>query len=569
MSSAAQVPTSHEVDSFELVNEEKSQAIARIVLSFLFVIAIAIVAWSDGLNLLDAYSHATVVVICYALFGVGWWFLLVLRPNGPPMRRVVVIFGDLGIVSWGLIQLAESGTMFYPLYLWVIVGNGMRFGVTYLVIALFAAQIGFSTVYFFSDYWRANLELGIALQIAMLVLPLFYLSLVRRLHQLNDKLALEAQRSHAAAESKSQFLANMSHELRTPMNGVLGISALLRDTELDRQQREMLELIYRSADSLLGIINDILDYSKVESGKLGLEATGFDLKDCVDDVVMLLTHKADEKGLLLEHDYPADVPSCFIGDRTRIRQILVNLIGNSIKFTEQGEVRVTSSVTLPEADHATLSIKVADSGIGIAPQNLDRVFDQFEQADESTTRLFGGTGLGLAISRKLARTMGGDLTVASELGQGSCFTLHLELEPIAAERVVQEAFNVVERNYKIRALVVEDNRVNQMVAQGLLGKVGIQVDLAENGKIGVDKFLSGSYDLVFMDLQMPVMGGKEATRIIRSQTSQHPVPIVALSANVSGERCVDNAAQFDAFLEKPFKLQDLVPLVDRLLPRVS
>ncbi len=196
------------------------------------------------------------------------------------------------------------------------------------------------------------------------------------------------------------------------------------------------------------------------------------------------------------------------------------------------------------------------------------MFDQFEQADASTSRRFGGTGLGLAISRKLARTMNGDLTAQSTVGQGSRFTLQLELESVAKECVAQEATRSVQRNYQVSALVAEDNRVNQMVAEGLLSKIGIQVDIAENGQIAVDKFLAGSYDLVFMDLQMPVMGGEEAVRIIRSQTDQSTaVPIIALSANVTGYGDDSDRVQFDGFLSKPFKLQDVVPLMDRFVPQ--
>lgn len=571
MSELAKPPDSQvQVSSVE---EEKSQGRVRVVIPLVSAVIIVVIIRLNGLPILSAYQFTIPLLLGYGFFGFCWLVMITRYPSATSKRRVVVIVGDLGMVSWAFVQLGASGVIFYPLFLWIIVGNGMRFGANYLLTAIVVGQIIFSSIYVFSDYWLNNLVLGLSLQSGMIILPLFYLTLMRRMHGLNERLALEAERSRSAAESKALFLANMSHELRTPMNGVLGISQLLGDTKLDLNQQQLLEVIHRSADSLLGIINDILDFSKVDAGKLTIEASAFDLRQCIDDVVQLLEHEADEKRLNLTFDYKEDSHDCFVGDRARIRQILVNLIGNAIKFTHQGEVNVSCSIKSAQGGSHEIEIVVTDTGVGVAQESLSRIFDKFEQADSSTARRFGGTGLGLAISRKLASAMEGSLEVESEIDVGTAFTFHLKLAGADRTQVDDREKRIVDRNYKLQALVVEDNIVNQMVASGLLKKLGIQVDIAENGQVALDKYMTTEYQLIFMDMQMPIMGGDETARRIRELPGEKArVPIIALSANVAGRTLLEDGGAggegdeslYNGFVSKPFTLQDLVGAVDSI-----
>lgn len=383
-----------------------------------------------------------------------------------------------------------------------------------------------------------------------------------------EELEAARDKANAASEAKSNFLGVISHELRTPMNGVLGAAQLLSATRLEGSQREYLSIIRNSGDNLLSLLNDILDMTKIEAGKMTFEVIDVVVEDLHRRVTGPFQAQAEAKGLNFVAEFEGETPAVVKGDPLRVCQVIHNLLSNAVKFTDQGEVSYTVRSERIGERRAKFEFIVRDSGAGIAPEDLERLFQPFTQVDASSTRRFGGTGLGLTISRRMANIMGGDITVASTLGEGSTFTFEVEAEVVewsvleAAEPISAD----VDEGASLSVLVVEDHPVNRMILEAWMGSAGHTCTAAENGQIAVDVAEGQTFDLIVMDVNMPVMDGLTATRLIRAgEGANAETPIVVLSASARTEDHVAGLdAGADAYLNKPIDFAALAQVMNRV-----
>ena len=544
----------------------------------------------DVTNSIDRFVLRRWYLISVFLTGAGWGITSILMFPFNELYQIVLAFILVGVSASGVayssvawVYYGYVGCVLLPLMFRLFYIGGE---VYYALSAMTGFFLGVMVMAVHRMYKSSVAELELSYKNEALIRDLTDAS--SSLEKLNDNLKdeilhgkeIEAELKEAKekaekmSQAKGEFLANMSHEIRTPMNGVIGTLQLLEDTPLNKDQHEFVNTAHKSADALLAILNDILDLSKIEAGKLSFEKIAFDFNQIIRDIVILHSLKSEQQGVVLSQQIDDALPAALIGDPTRLRQVIVNLVSNALKFTREGEVKISVDVLKKNTDSVDVKVTVSDTGIGIPQSALDTLFNAFTQADGSTTRKYGGTGLGLAIVSQLVDMMGGSLGVESEEGAGSSFwfTANYPLTDEACE--IDEVAKQDSRSLPLSAkvLLVEDNPINQMVAQKLLEKVGLKAVLADNGVEALKVLRQQSFDLVLMDCQMPEMDGFDATREIRKLDiralyDQH-LPIVAMTANVmSGdrERCLE--VGMDDYVGKPVQRDKLEAVLRKWLHR--
>ena len=545
-------------------NEEKKQAYARLI--FIPIIMIAIFTLSFTSDLHNYYFGMTTLLLTF-IFGASEYFLLINKPNTlVDMRKKFVIFLDIATFSIVAISIGEDAAIFVFLLSWVTIGNGIRFGLKYLYFALVLAVLGFGLVVYEVPFWQDHLAVTLGQFLVLIVLNLFFIILLKRLHENIN--ALEE-----ASSAKSNFLANMSHEIRTPMNAILGFVNVLKATEHDPARLKQFEIISSSGHSLLTIINDILDLSKIESGKVELESKSFETKEPFESAVILFGERASQKDITLHFDYDEKLPKYFVGDITRIKQILFNLLSNAIKFTSKGG-NVTLNARYNE-DSDLLYCSIKDDGIGISPEALGKVFNAFEQEDASTTRKFGGTGLGLSISVLLVELMEGEIHVESELGVYSLFYFGIPFCHGDVVAIEEEAQLDIIKQQKIslsgHILLVEDNKSNQMLMTIYLEDLDLEVSIANDGVEAIRLFKENQYDLILMDENMPNLNGIGATkqiRLLEDILGATPTPIIAATANaLDGDKARFINAGMNDYVSKPIDIDLLKQILAQYISK--
>ena len=409
-------------------DSEHEQAAVRIIIQVVLLIYV-LASGPASKTALQSWYFILIFISFFIILSLTLFCSILTWPDKSPLRRVIGIIADVSAFSFGLAITGEIGAPWYAVYLWITFGNGFRYGEKYLYLSGVLSVLGFSCVILFTPYWQENLPLGIGLLASLIVLPGYAAKLTKRIHQ-------ERRRAEAANHAKSEFLARMSHEIRTPLNGIIGTGELLKTCDLNQIEREYVDTIYTSGHTLLRLIEDILDISKIEAGKLELERAPFDLYAMINSTMKMLSPQVNARKVRLYTHIDPEIPFRLIGDPLHLRQILINLIGNAIKFTEVGHIQLRCLKLNESNGRIMVRFEVIDTGIGIPQEIQEKIFEKFTQADGSTTRRFGGTGLGTTIAKQLVELMGGQIGLISSLSDGSLFWFELTFEP--QEKIVSD-----------------------------------------------------------------------------------------------------------------------------------
>ncbi|HEV8503267.1 MAG TPA: ATP-binding protein [Casimicrobiaceae bacterium] len=555
---------------------ELEQTALRVLIAAVVMVYLFWYALRDGRIELEEAQVLTVSV-GFFLFSIVLAARVFCAGGASVKRRLIGMLADNAVTTYCLMNMGEGGAVVIGVYLFITFGNGFRFGRLYLHACQCMGIIGFSAVLVLSPFWSQHAAIGAGFLIGLMVLPIY-------VGVLADRIEKAKRRADDANQAKSRFVANVSHEMRTPLNGVIAMADVLRETNLNESQREIVETMTTSAHLLLAQIEDVLDVEKIEAGRVHIETRPFDMGRLLSSTVKVVLPQARYKGLVVNTDVSTDAATWYLGDPHHLRQVVLNLLSNAVKFTERGEVTLRADVIAREGQVNTLRIEVEDTGIGIPLDKQSAIFEPFAQADDSITRVYGGTGLGTTIARHLIGLMGGSIGLSSTPGTGSLFWVELklargeaqgidftdELSANARSQTTAQALAATQSN-KVRKLrgakilVAEDNPTNQRVSQLILESGGHSVTIVENGELALDALERGGYDLALFDLSMPVVSGLEALKLYKFSTLR-PIPVLILSANVTTEIIAEcEGAGAAEFIPKPLRASYLLDAIDRHL----
>lgn len=555
---------------------ELEQALLRVAIPAAVMIYIAIDEFI-GQPLSPTEHEALWFAIAFFAFAVILAGCVLNAKHGSATRRVFGIFADNAANTAFLLLSGEAGAFVFGIYLFVTFGNGFRYGRQYLRISQALSILGFLIVLYVSPFWSKHIPVGIGILVALLVLP-FYVGV------LAERITEARRRADEANQAKGRFLANVSHEMRTPLNGVIAMADLLRETPLNEGQQEIVETLANASQLALAQIEDVLDAAKIEAGRVQIETRPFDLSRLLHSTVKVISPQARYKGLVVATNIDSSLARWFAGDPHHLRQVLLNLLANAVKFTERGEIALSARTLSSMPNGAMVRIEVRDTGIGIPGDKLATIFEAFTQADDSVTRVYGGTGLGTTIARQLVVLMGGTVGVDSVVGVGSTFWVELPLSyteprdadlkdelatsrrvPTSLQAATAGGVSKASRIRGARVLVAEDNVTNQRVTRLILESGGHFATIVKNGEEALDALEQGEFDIALLDLSMPVVSGLEALKMYRF-TATKPIPVLMLSANVTAEAMEQcHAAGAAEFVQKPVRASHLLDAIDRNL----
>ena len=549
---------------FDKYGSEHEQSIIRIVIISLILGSLCFVY--DRLN-----PEIPVIWSAYAVFSVIILFETRKHPVQNLYRQIFTLLMDISATSLTVFITNEIGVLFIGVYLWLIIGYGLRYGKSLFMVGYVASLAGFVIATLMSPHWHSHAFEFYGVLVTLIAVPLHNLRLLNKLKE-------ATVRAESANKAKSQFLSHISHEIRTPLNGIVGASSLLSEASGEVNQEQLLNVIKSSSEILQEIINNVLDLSKIESGKISSNNEDFNLQALIIETINLFSPQAVEKNLLLSYHVSKETPVNFHGDVLHIKQVLMNLIGNAIKFTEKGYVKVSVESLSQSASKAVLRFEIEDSGIGMSSDSLKSIFDSFVQAGEEIKFKFGGTGLGTTISKNLVEFMGGDIGVDSVLGHGTTFWFEIPLDKSKGEVHAKSNPNEIvslsdyKKNNKkqkksFHILVADDNDTNSMILTQMIALEKHTFEVVSNGQDALDKLLNNHYDLMILDCNMPIMSGKEVISLYRAMNiGKDLIPCIVVSADAT----VENIASLqelgvDAYLTKPIQMVPLLRTINEVV----